>query len=162
MRAGAAAALLLGALAGGLLAHSSLAAPATSAQSCVRIAANSARLACYDAAFGVAVALPQPQKGASPPGTAPEFGDRGQLHGEREVRESAPKRLDFKLKKAQKLAGGLYRLTLDNGQIWVTKEADWALDFNAGDAVTIQRMALGGYRVSHAGNGRDVTAARIF
>lgn len=33
--------------------------------------------------------------------------------------------------------------------------------FKPGDTVTIQRMALGAFRISHTGEGRDVSVARI-
>jgi hypothetical protein len=164
---------LLGALGGELRAGDP-----SGAQACVRIADNTARLACYDAVFAGAVhtgaagtqaahtgAMPAgaPAAGSAAAGKpAPEFGDRGQLRGEPQARKALPKRVNFKVEKAESLAGGLYRLTMDNGQIWVTKEADWVLDFKKGDEVTIQRMMLGGYRVSHAGQTRNVTVARIF
>jgi hypothetical protein len=144
-------------------------------RSCTQIADNSARLACYDAAFGVKAATPFGADGsgtsATPaavpapvaaPRPAPEFGDRGQLHGQRETRAALPKRVNFKIKKAESLASGLFRLTMENGQVWVTKQADWVLEFKDGDEVTIQRMLTGSYRISHAGEGRDVTVVRVF
>lgn len=126
------------------------------ASQCMAVVDNTARLACYDAAFGVArpgVAVP-----ARP---AAEFGDRGQLHQAPDARETLPKRIDFKVAKVESLAGGLFRLTMNNGQVWATKEPDWALDFKNGDEVTIQRMVAGSFRVSHKGQGRNVTVARI-
>ena len=144
------------------------------AENCVGIADDAARLACYDAAYGVARAATaagasRPAGGDSgAPGmpgandhVTAEFGDRGQLHKDSEARASVPKRVDFKVSGVQNLRGGLFRLTMENGQVWVTREADWALDFKIGDEVTIQRMIAGGFRVSHKGQARNVTVARI-
>jgi hypothetical protein len=58
------------------------------------------------------------------------------------------------------LPAGLYRLTLDNGQVWDTTEADSALAFKANDAVTISRRVLGGYEIFLAGHNTSVSAAR--
>ena len=139
------------------------AAEAGQARNCTRIADNTARLLCYDAAFAAsAVTITSTAAVPVSVSPAPEFGDRGQLHGEPQARESLPKRVDFRILKADTLAGGLFRLTMKNGQVWVTKQADWALNFEKGEVVTIQRMALGGYRVSHAGQGRDVAVTRVF
>jgi hypothetical protein len=58
-------------------------------------------------------------------------------------------------------AGGMYRLTMDNGQVWETKQADWTLDFKSGDAVTISRMLFDSYQISLAGRGTSVGVKRI-
>jgi hypothetical protein len=58
------------------------------------------------------------------------------------------------------LPAGLYRLTLDNGQVWDTTEADSALAFKANDAVTISRRVLGGYEIFLAGHNTGVSATR--
>lgn len=153
------------------LASAAVAQDLSSAQRCSRIMDGNARLACFDAVFGrpaqtardaSAVAAPAPAAApAKPADPVAQFGDRGQLQTEKATRSELPKRVNLKVAKSQSLAGGLLQLTMDNGQVWVTKESDWALDFKAGDEVTIQRMALGGFRVSHAGQGRNVSVARI-
>lgn len=141
------------------------------AQRCSRIIDGNARLACYDAVFGApsdmvgtAGTVAKPAPTAAPAKAADaiaQFGDRGQLPTEKATRADLPKRINFKVVKSEDLARGLFQLTMDNGQVWVTKESDWSLDFKAGDAVTIQRMTLGGFRVSHVGQGRNVMVARI-
>jgi hypothetical protein len=154
--------------------------PSSRARACTQITDSTARLACFDAAFPPAIARPPaaaPAPGAeSPVGSAAQavaaapraptdpvasFGDKGQLPAAKAQRAELPKRLNFHVKQAEALRGGLYRLTMDNGQVWVTKESDWALEFGNGDEVTIQRMALGGYRISHVGQGRNVAIGRI-
>jgi len=137
MRGRFAAWLLLTALAGDLQAADPPGAVAAGAgapkgPSCTQITDDAARLACYDAAFGVkavsaaraagsgaAMVQAQATARAAPAAVmpAPEFGDRGQLHGQREARAALPKRVNFKVNKAESLAGGRFRLTMDNGQI---------------------------------------------
>jgi hypothetical protein len=118
------------------------------ARACAGITQNSARLACYDSAFGNAS------------GPEAQFGDNGQLRPPVH-KESLPKNVTAVVQSVRPLAQGLYRLSLDNGQVWQTRQADWAIVFKSNDAVTISRMALGGYQISVAGSGRSVGAKRI-
>ena len=115
-----------------------------------------ARLACYDAAF--AVAPP-----ASAPARAPaaQFGDNDVLQKQRAPKVEVPKSLDLTVKSAQPLLQGLYRLTLENGQVWETRQAEWSLAFKVGDVITISRLPLGGYVVSMKGNPHTIGARRI-
>jgi hypothetical protein len=110
-----------------------------SARSCTGIADKMARLACYDAAFG----------------------DTGNLKAEVSRGPTPPERLTATVLSAVPLPQGLFRLTLDNGQIWETRQADWALDFKSSNSVTISRMMLGSYAISLAGQGRTVAVKRI-
>jgi len=59
------------------------------------------------------------------------------------------------------LGQGLYRLTLDNGQIWQTTQADWAVDFYPRNSVTISHMLFDSYLISRTGQGRSVSVKRI-
>jgi hypothetical protein len=162
----------------------------TGARACVRIADNTARLACFDAAFAPAAVPPSAPSlpasaqvtGSAPvPASAPaagpaapvaptvptpaqpaaRFGDNGQLPSDLKAKAGLPKKLDLKVVTAAPFGRGLYRLTLDNSQIWETRQADWALAFKSGDMVTISRMTFGGYQLSLAGQGRSVGVNRI-
>jgi hypothetical protein len=88
-----------------------------------------------------------------------KFGDNGQIHSNRKA--DLPKNLNAQVEQVTPLPTGLYRLTLDNGQVWRTTQADWALVFKANDTITITRMVLGGYEISLAGKNRTVSARRI-
>jgi hypothetical protein len=88
------------------------------------------------------------------------FGDSGQLRGEAKARRDAPSRLDSYVKRVVALPNGRYQLTLDNDQVWQTTEADWAIEFNPEDAVTISRLPLGGYRIALSGENRDLGVKR--
>jgi hypothetical protein len=120
------------------------------ARACGGVKEDAKRLVCYDKAF-------------SPGGGKPEarFGDTGQLHAEVTAREDAPKSVTATVQIATPLAEGLYRLSLDNGQVWQTRRADWAMQFRSSDTVTISRMPLGGYQISMAGSARSVDVKRI-
>ena len=143
-----------------------------SARSCTKIADKMERLACYDAALvNTAPHSSEASPGATqttapaarPPSVAkaPQaaFGDTGSLKGSQ--KPVLPKQLTATVLDAVPLGQGLYRLTLDNGQIWQTTQADWALDFDTRNSVTISRMTFGNYLIAHTGQGRTVSAKRI-
>ena len=135
------------------------------AQACTRLDDDAARLSCYDAAMGVRKAA----SGAAKPQSAPpsdavttdaqgKFGDDGRFHTE--SKSSLPKNLTVQVREVTMLPAGLYRLTLDNGQVWDTTQSDSALAFKANDAVTISRRVFGGYEISLAGHNTSVSATR--
>jgi hypothetical protein len=129
------------------------------AQTCTRLADDAARLACYDAALGV-VKSPATQKaGGDSTVNEPAFGDDGRLHPH--AKADLPKNLTAEVQEAAPLPNGLYRLTLSNGQVWRTTEADSSLAFRAKDTVTISRLLLGGYEISLSGHTTSVKAIRI-
>jgi hypothetical protein len=142
-------------------------------EACTRIAADAARLSCYDTAFGRAAfgatvrdrppaspAAPPPISSVAPPDAVDKFGDYGQLARDHQAKSDVPKRVTGQITQLSALPNGLFRLTLDNQQSWQTTQADWALDFKAGDRVQITRLPLGGYQVSVEGNNRSVDARR--
>ena len=137
-----------------------------SAQACTSLTDDAARLSCYDAALRVAKSTAGPAGSpVSPPAatTGPlnvqgTFGDDGRLHTRR--KPDVPKNLTAQVREVVPLANGLYRLTLDNGQIWDTTEADSAVAFNANDAVSISRGLFNSYRISLTGRTPNVSAAR--
>jgi hypothetical protein len=120
------------------------------ARACAAIADPTSRLACYDAAFPPRI----------PPQQA-QFGDNYQLQKQRSPKVETPKTLQAAIKTAVSLPQGRYLLTLDNGQVWQTSEADWTLAFKSEDAIEIMRLPLGGYQISKPGNGHSVGAKRI-
>ncbi len=90
---------------------------------------------------------------------AGEFGDNGQLRPQSKA--NLPKKVDLKVHSVASTARGMYRLTMEDGQVWETKQADWTLDFKSGDAVTISRMMFDSYQISLAGRGTSVAVKRI-
>jgi hypothetical protein len=120
------------------------------ARKCAAISDPTARLACFDAAFAVA-----------PVPSAAIFGDNGTLQQKRAPKVDLPKMIEVTVTKAVSLGQGLYRLTLDNGQVWETHEADWTLEFKSSDVITISRLPLGSYQISMPGKARTISARRI-
>ena len=129
------------------------------AQACTRLSDDVSRLSCYDAALGVVKSPTAQQSDAGKTDAQAKFGDNGQLHPD--AKADLPKNLTVQVQQVTSLPAGRYRLTLDNGQVWRTTQADWALTFKANDTVTISRMVLGGYEISLAGQIRSVSARRI-
>jgi hypothetical protein len=134
-------------------------------KTCTRLDDDAARLSCYDAAMGVrksasGAAKPQSAPPAETVSTEPQakFGDDGRLHTV--AKTPLPKTLSAQVREVALLPAGLYRLTLDNGQVWDTTQANSALAFKANDAVTISRGWFGGYQISLAGHNASVSAAR--
>ena len=127
------------------------------AQACTRLGDDATRLSCYDAAMGVL-------KSATPPAEAvateplAKFGDDGRLHTE--AKTLLPKNLSAQVREVTLLPAGLYRLALDNGQVWDTTQAASALAFKANDAVTISRGLLGSHQISLAGHNTSVSVVR--
>ena len=97
---------------------------------------------------------------ASVPPTA-QFGDNGQLPQQLKAKAKLPKKLVLKALSVVPVGQGLYRLTLENGQIWQTRQADWSLEFKSGDTIAISRMVFDTYQISLAGQGRSVGVQRI-
>ncbi len=139
----------------------------TAARACPGIADAADRLACYDAAFAAAQAPVAPHAPVAAPAAsdspAAQFGYDGQLPPElqRKARANLPRKLQFKVQSVAPVGQGRYRLTMDNGQIWETRQADWALEFKSSDTVTISRMVFDAYQISLAGQGRSVGVKRI-
>jgi hypothetical protein len=131
------------------------------AKACTSLGDSAERLACYDAALRVTKAPNAPQSRVKNSGTQAQFGDNGQLQRDQKSKPEVPKSLTGQVQQVTALANGRYRLTLDNGQVWQTDPADWAMTFKVGDTVTITRFSLGGYQISLAGNRRSAGAKRI-
>jgi hypothetical protein len=76
------------------------------------------------------------------------------------VKSTLPKNVSAQVREVARLPAGLYRLTLDNGQVWDTTQADSALVFKANDAIVISRGSLGSNQISLAGHNISVSATR--
>jgi hypothetical protein len=136
---------------------------------CTKLQSDSKRLACFDREVAALVqGHPQPphemgEHPVSAPDTTPietqaRFGDDGRIRSE--TKPPIPKSLTAQVREVIPLPAGLYRLTLDNEQVWSTTQADPALAFKVDDAVTISRLLLGGYEISLKGHTTTVSAVR--
>jgi hypothetical protein len=128
------------------------------AKECAKVSIESARLACYDALFR------ETRAQTAKHNSADEFGMTESLRGEAQGRPTPaelPKRIRAKIVAASALPSGLYRLELDNGQTWVTKEAMWDVSFAAGQEVFLDRGVLNSYRMSPVDRARFLAAKRV-
>lgn len=141
---------------------------------CAGIPDSAARLACYDrqvAPFarqvdvtaprpgspgtpGVPPAPPAPTsapRASTPPAPAPATvtSSFGQEHLAVEKRQTAEdKTLHARLTSQKAAGGGFFNLYLDNGQVWRHEDQVLGGYLRDGDAVTIEKGALGSYKLS--------------
>jgi len=102
--------------------------------------------------------VPRPDPAAAPEGAS--FGDNPKLHAKNKV-DDIPQTLHAAVTKVTAIAGGMYLVALDNGQVWQTTRSDWAIEFSRDDNVTIKRLPLGSYEISDDEDPRTVSAKRI-
>jgi hypothetical protein len=89
-----------------------------------------------------------------------KFGDNPKLH-QTEKSDDVPQTISAAVTKVTPIAGGMFVVALDNGQVWQTTQADWAVEFNPDDTVVIKRLPLGGYMITVNGDSRPVSTKRI-
>ena len=110
--------------------------PASAALRCTKLIEANARLACYDAAFGVPSHAPE------------EFGlDETALRA-RDPERPQTIELD-RIEATVSTLGGANdaTVTLDNGQVWVLTGRSAAGRLSAGDRVQIRRAALSSHKL---------------
>jgi hypothetical protein len=123
------------------------------ARSCAAIAAGDARLACYDKAFAPAPparvnlplnAAPVPPVASrpAPPAALPPPPAAARAPA------AEPPPPVYLVTKASSQYDGTYRLTLENGEVWETRDADLAVSFKSGDRVTILKPLLGSWQIT--------------
>lgn len=118
-------------------------------QACRAIADLAERVACYDRASAPGTApvaapppTPEEQFGRSPERARPAPPPPPQAQAQQLERISA------KIVSLRSDALGRLSFVLDNGQVWRMTESAGVFDFpSRGDAVTVRRGAVGGYRL---------------
>ena len=135
-----------------------------SVQACRAIADVAQRVACYDRASAPGAAPAQaavPPAPPPPPPPTPEeqFGRSPERARPaptppptQQARANEPQQLDqisARIVSLRSDALGRLSFVLDNGQVWRMTESEGTFDFpGRGDAVTIRRGAIGGYRLN--------------
>lgn len=141
---------------------------------CSEIADAATRLACFDAeskrlgaATGTKTDTPAPPSaGGSATGSGttslPSLGEE-QLRRNDSSAEREEQSLQAKIAETRRGSGGLYYVTLDNGQMWRHEEGSMAPYLRKGAAVTITSASLGSYRMTlDAGSSKNwVRVTRI-
>jgi hypothetical protein len=155
-----------------LIAGTALAADTSldTARRCVLVKDSLERLVCFDRAFAsmpaagpAVVAAPAAPTMASAPAVAvmpaavPALGDEGikRRAKEREV-EAGPTSLTAVISELKETRPNVFRLTLDNGQVWQQMDLESLFYVKVGDTVKIDKGRMGGYRmarVSGSGSG---------
>jgi hypothetical protein len=142
---------------------------AQTAAACASITDDGQRLSCYDNSFkkgpaeqaGAKVTTLPPTSTQAPPQPSSAEAPAGEFGGEFRQPKPGPKRLQAIVTSVAPLGQGLYRLTLDNGQVWDTTQADWTLAFEASNSVTISTMMLGNHVISRSKQGHSVAVKRV-
>jgi hypothetical protein len=139
----------------------SAAAYAADPKTCPAIEDATARLACYDAAFGRTSSAAKESTAES---ATEQFGMNDRLRREKsngEERNTAPDEMGALISTAQRNTQGYYTLILDNGQRWYVTETTEFQSFRDGDRITIRRGAFGSYLLTHERGGRSLRVRRI-
>ncbi len=151
-----------------------------SALRCVQVKDSLERLVCFDRAFAgtaapagqVAPAAPAAAARApvaaapavaTPPVVAPvtvapmvALGDESVKRKNRDSSEpESPTSLTAKVTALRETRKDVFRVTLDNGQVWQQMEMDSLFTVAVGDTVQIDKGRLGGYRMARVSNGRS-------
>jgi hypothetical protein len=160
--------------------------PVNAAQllACADLADSGARLACFDR-LAAAVRPPRPAPAPAPvaatpatppatsapaPAVARSTAPPPPSLGEEQIRKSQSERdaaqepaVKARISASQRLSGGRYQITLDNGQVWRHEDGSQMEYLKAGEAVTISRAALGSYRltIDSLNSGKWVRVSRV-
>jgi hypothetical protein len=130
------------------------------------------RLVCFDRAFAAPAQSAAPAPAAAPvapvtatppvpavaatPAASEAFGDEQVKRPVKELKVKAgPENLQATVASLKEMRKGLFRITLDNEQVWEQGETTSLFRVDVGDTVRIERGALGSYRMARvADNGR--------
>ena len=155
-----------------------------SARQCAQQKDSLQRLVCYDRIFqaaeakpSVAAAAPAPAKAASAAAApaaaapvvaasataaaAPAMGDETLKKPQKEKAASEPKRLEAKVTSARQTRPELFRLSLDNGQVWQQQDVSSLFHVEVGDTVRIEKGSMGSYRMARADGSGWVRVTRV-
>jgi len=140
-------------------AAAAVAAPAVAA---APAAAAAAPLVAPAAAPAAVVAAPAPvPAAAAAPAAAPALGDETLKKNQVKKAEAAPKGLEAQVTAVRESRPEIFRVTLDNGQIWQQMESSNLFHVRNGDRVRIERGSMGGYRMSLAKGSGWVRVTRV-
>jgi hypothetical protein len=147
---------------------------------CAQIRDSLQRLVCYDRVFQAGDAAPAtaatprtsaPAASATPPATmrpaapavavapaAPALGDENvrRTAKEKEATKAAePSSLEAKVTALRETRPEIFRVTLDNGQVWQQMDMSSLFHLETGDTIRIERGTMGGYRMARTSKGRS-------
>ncbi len=155
-----------------------------SARQCAQQKDSLQRLVCYDRIFQAAEAKPSVAAAAPPPAkaataaaapaaaapvvvasataaAAPAMGDETLKKPQKEKAASEPKHLEAKVTAARQTRPELFRLSLDNGQVWQQQDVSSLFHVEVGDTVRIEKGSMGSYRMARADGSGWVRVTRV-
>jgi len=143
------------------------------ARRCAQMTDSLQRLVCYDRIFAApaaparpapAVAAP-PAVAAAPAAATPPVETFGSEQLKRTVeerkRDDGPAKQTGKVAAVREARPGIWRMTLENEQVWQQAESDRHFIIEVGDEVVIERGLLGSYHLEQADGGRRVRVTRL-
>jgi hypothetical protein len=151
---------------------------------CAQIRDSLQRLVCYDRVFQAGDAAPAtataprtaaPAAPATAPATArpappavavasaaapaaPALGDesvRRTVKEKEAAKVAEPTSLEAKVTALRETRPEIFRVTLDNGQVWQQMDMSSLFHLETGDTIRIERGAMGGYRMARTSKGRS-------
>lgn len=128
---------------------------------CGALADRDARLNCYDQLFAKPPATAAAPAAVVPaPATAPASAAAASVGAEtlpkprEEKTATAPTMLVARIAAILPLQGSMFRITLDNGQVWETQEGHSSFIIKVGDTVRINKRPMGSYQVAREIDGK--------
>jgi hypothetical protein len=137
-------------------------APLDRARQCATIQDSLQRLMCYDRVFAASAAAPAvaapaavvPVAPAQASGDTARFGAETLRRSEAEREsEAPPSSITATVRELRQTRPNVFRVSLDNGQIWQQMDMDSLFILSVGDTVQIDRGRLGGYRMARTSKG---------
>jgi hypothetical protein len=151
-----------------LFCSATMAADATleAARRCVQVTDSLQRLVCFDRAFAAAPTA-MPAAAAAPastpvvpvvPAVVPSLGDESLKKRVRDDAANEPTSLTAKVAGLRETRPNIFRITLDNGQVWQQMDMESRFFLEVGDPVQVERGMMGGYRMAKTGKNRSAWA----
>ena len=124
------------------------------------VAAPAAAAAVSAPKAAAAAASPAAGPAAATPASAPALGDES-LKKDKKSSQEAPKSLEARVTAVRESRPELFRMTLENGQIWQQVETSSLFHVKQGDLVRIEKGSMGSYRMSLAKGSGWVRVTRV-
>ena len=127
--------------------------PPASAAPAATAAAVAKPTAAVPAMAAPAAAAPAVAASAAAPAAvaAPALGDESLKKVQKEKATAAPSHLEARVTALRQMRPELFRLTLDNGQVWQQQDVSTMFHVEVGDSVRIEKGSMGSYRMAKAG-----------
>jgi hypothetical protein len=139
------------------------------ARPCAAMTDSLSRVACYDQLYAKAsTAVTAPVPGAASAGASVAVAGTAAI-GDTDLKKTSadragsatPTTADARITALREMRPNVYRISLDNGQVWQQEESDLMFQPAIGDTVRIRKGTLGRFDMSHLANGKTGGWARV-